>query len=138
MSSDSNFQKELNHYKSEVRKKLLCDSKVSKAFFSDFENDIDNYIAENNVDSITEIYNHFGTADDIANAFFETVDVKTVKKKINIKKLIAVLVVAVIAIWAVVAVVDFVDSKKDQTSYEVHFDTDVESRYENISQEILT
>lgn len=117
MSSDSNFQKELNQYKSEVRKKLLCDSKISKAFFSDFENDIDNYIAENNVDSIDEIYNHFGTADDIANAFFATNDVKSVKKKVNIKKLIAVLVVAIIAIWAVVALVDFIDSHSNNTEY---------------------
>ena len=119
MSSDSNFQKELNQYKSEVRKKLLCDSKISKAFFSDFENDVDNYIAENNVDSIDEIYNHFGTADDIANAFFATNDVKSVKKKVNIKKLIAVLVIAVIAIWGTFVIVDLIDSKKSTVKYEV-------------------
>lgn len=129
MSSDSNFQKELNQYKSEVRKKLLCDSKISKAFFSDFENDIDNYVDENNVTSIEEIYNHFGTADDIANAFFATNDVKAVKKKVNIKKLIAVLIVAIIAIWAVVAVIDLVDSNNAQGSYEVHDVSDSESIY---------
>lgn len=127
MSSESNFQKELNHYKCEVRKKLLCDSKISKTFFSDFENDIDNYISENNVDSIVEIYNHFGTADDIANAFFATNDVKSVRKKVKIKKLIAVLVVAILAIWAAVALVDFTDSKIDNADYEVHYYVDDES-----------
>ena len=122
MSSDSNFQKELNQYKSEVRKKLLCDSKISKAFFSDFENDIDNYISENNVTSIEEIYNHFGTADDIANAFFATNDVKSVKKKVNIKKLIAVLVVAIIAIWAVGMAVIAINASKSAITHTVIYE----------------
>ena len=110
MQTDVGFQKDLKTYKNEIKSKLICKSKVSKRFVEDLHNNIDNYIADNNVTAIEDVYSHFGTADDIANAFFETVDIKTVRKKICIKKLIAVLVAAVIVIVATgvtVAVIDF-------------------------------
>lgn len=122
MQTDSSFQKDLKTYKNEIKSKLICDSKVSKKFFEDLQNNIDNYIVENNAKSIEEIYKHFGTADDIAKAFFETTDIDTVKRKISIKKLIAVLVIAIVVIWGIVAIVDFVDSKNAQDIYEVQYD----------------
>ena len=130
MINDDNFLKELNHYKNEVKSKLLCDSKISKAFIVDFENDIDNYIIENDVCSIDEIYNHFGTADDIANAFFLMNDVKSVKKKVNVKKLIAVLVASIIAIWAVGMVVIAINARKSAITHTVIYEVE-ESNTDN-------
>lgn len=137
MFSDNSFEKDLKHYKREIKSKLLCNTKESKACYKSLCNDIDNYIADNEVISIDAIYNHFGTADEIANAFFFNVDIKTVKSKIGIKKLVAVLVVAIVVIWAIVAVVDFKDSNSAQGAYEVHNNVSNEITSENILSEDL-
>lgn len=131
MQTDVSFQKDLKIYKNEIKSKLICDSKVSKKFVEDLQNNIDNYIADNDVTSIEEIYNHFGTADDIANAFFETVDIKTVRKKIGLKKLIAVLVVTVIIICGISMTVMVMNSKKADLAYEVHYGYEDESDFLN-------
>lgn len=127
MQTDGSFQKDLKTYKNQIKSKLICDSKVSKTFVKDLQNSIDNYIADNEVSSIDEIYKHFGTADDIANAFFETVDITTVKRKISIKKLIAVLMAAVIAIVAVGVTVATISFNKSNCLYGVFGDVIDES-----------
>ena len=134
MQSDASFQKDLKTYKNEIKSKLICDSKVSKKFFEDLQNNIDDYIADNNATSIEEIYKHFGTADEIAKAFFETTDISTIKKKISVKKLIAILVIAVVVIWGIVVAFDFVDSKNAQSTYEVQYEYEFleESTSDNI------
>ena len=127
MQTDVGFQKDLKTYKNEIKSKLICKSKVSKRFAEDLQNNIDNYIADNNVTAIEDVYSHFGTADDIANAFFETVDIKTVRKKIRIKKLIAVLVTAVIVIVAAGVTVAVIDSNNANALYGVFEDVVEES-----------
>lgn len=127
MQTDVGFQKDLKTYKNEIKSKLICKSKVSKRFAEDLQNNIDNYIADNNVTAIEDVYSHFGTADDIANAFFETVDIKTVRKKIRIKKLIAVLVAAVIVIVATGVTVATIDLNQANGSYEVVYSLEEES-----------
>lgn len=124
---NNDFQNDLKIYKNDVKSKLLCDSKISKALFKDLQNDIDNYIEDNNVTSIEEIYKHFGSADDIATAFLDTVDIAAVKRKMNIKKLIAVLVAAVIIICGIGMTVMVMNSKKADLVYEVHYGFEEES-----------
>lgn len=132
---NNDFQNDLKIYKNDVKSKLLCDSKISKTLFKDLQNDIDNYIEDNNVTSIEEIYNHFGSADDIATAFLDTVDIAAVKRKMNIKKLIAVLVAAVIIIWGIGMTVIVMNSKKADLVYEVHYGLEEESDSLNNIQE---
>lgn len=129
MQTDSSFQKDLKTYKNEIKSKLICDSKVSKKFFEDLQNNIDNYIVENNAKSIEEIYKHFGTADDIAKAFFETTDIDTVKRKISIKKLIVILVIAIISIFAIVMIFVGIDATQKNVAYEIQDISDAESIY---------
>lgn len=133
---NNDFQNDLKIYKNDVKSKLLCDSKISKTLFKDLQNDIDNYIEDNNVTSIEEIYNHFGSADDIATAFLDTVDITAVKRKMNIKKLIAVLVAAVIIIWGIGVLIATIHSHNTNLSYEVHYGIEEESDSLNNIQEI--
>lgn len=121
-------------YKNEIKSKLICDSKVSKKFFEDLQSNIDNYIADNNATSIEEIYKHFGTADEIAKAFFETTDISTIKKKIFVKKLIAILVIAVVVIWGIVVVIDLMGSSAATVSHEVVNEIIDESEYSEMEK----
>lgn len=132
MQTDVGFQKDLKTYKNEIKSKLICKSKVSKRFAEDLQNNIDNYIADNNVTAIEDVYSYFGTADDIANAFFETVDIKTVRKKISIKKMIVILSIAVIIILIIGAKVTINYSNKSNAIYEVHYNVEDESTFKNI------
>lgn len=134
MQSDASFQKDLKTYKNEIKSKLICDSKVSKKFFEDLQSNIDNYIADNNATSIEEIYKHFGTADEIAKAFFETTDISTIKKKISVKKLIAILVIAVVVIWGIVVVIDLIGSRAATVSHEVVNEIIDESEYSEMEK----
>ena len=119
MFSDSNLQKDLKRYKSEIKSKLLCNTKESKACFENLQEDIDNYIVDNNVISIDDIINHFGTANDIANAFFANVDMRTLKRKINTKKLLTIFVIVVIVIWSIAMILITINSNKETVSFEV-------------------
>ena len=107
---------------------------MSKKFFEDLQSNIDNYIADNNATSIEEIYKHFGTADEIAKAFFETTDISTIKKKIFVKKLIAILVIAVVVIWGIVVVIDLMGSSAATVSHEVVNEIIDESEYSEMEK----
>ena len=136
MQSDASFQKDLKTYKNEIKSKLICDSKVSKKFFEDLQSNIDNYIADNNATSIEEIYKHFGTADEIAKAFFETTDISTIKKKISVKRLIAVFVVCVIVIVAIGVTIATIDANKNNSSYTNFYPVEEVSDIEEIQEDI--
>lgn len=117
MNSDKQLKQDLKRYKREIKSKLLCNTKESSACFNNMVEDIDNYVADNPNVTIETVIKKFGSADEIADSFFSCVDMQTVRKKINIKKLIAVLVVTVIAVWGIVVAFGFIDSQSDTPDY---------------------
>lgn len=117
MNSDKQLKQDLKRYKREIKSKLLCNTKESSACFNNMVEDIDNYVADNPNVTIDTVIKKFGSADEIADSFFSCVDMQTVRKKINIKKLIAVLVVTVIAVWGIVVAFGFIDSQSDTPDY---------------------
>lgn len=117
MNSDKQLKQDLKCYKHEIKSKLLCNTKESSACFNNMVEDIDNYVADNPNVTIDTVIKKFGSADEIADSFFSCVDMQTVRKKINIKKLIAVLVVTVIAVWGIVVAFGFIDSQSEKSDY---------------------
>lgn len=117
MNSDKQLKQDLKRYKREIKSKLLCNTKESSACFNNMVEDIDNYVADNPNVTIDTVIKKFGSADEIADSFFSCVDMQTVRKKINIKKLIAVLVVTVIAVWGIVVAFGFIDSQSEKSDY---------------------
>ncbi len=117
MNSDKQLKQDLKRYKREIKSKLLCNTKESSACFNNMVEDIDNYVADNPNVTIETVIKKFGSADEIADSFFSCVDMQTVRKKINIKKLIAVLVVTVIAVWGIVVAFGFIDSQSEKSDY---------------------
>lgn len=117
MNSDKQLKQDLKRYKHEIKSKLLCNTKESSACFNNMVEDIDNYVADNPNVTIDTVIKKFGSADEIADSFFSCVDMQTVRKKINIKKLIAVLVVTVIAVWGIVVAFGFIDSQSEKSDY---------------------
>ena len=117
MQVDNGFQKDLNRYISDIKSKLLYGSNASKSCLEDLKNEIDAYVDEQGVTSMEDVYARFGTADEVASALNSTADVQTVKKKLNFKKLIAVMVAVFLAAWAIVCIYSAISANKGKVIF---------------------
>lgn len=93
---DNQFNKDLKKYKKRIKRMLLCSNSVAKKFFTDFDRELENYVEENNLSKIDEVYAQFGTAEDVARSFFELADIQKISKWVRLKT--AILTVLVIAL----------------------------------------
>ena len=84
---------------------------------------------------MTAIRQQFGSEEEVANAFLETADMQTVKKKMNIKRLITVFVVAVITILCIGAIITVVGSRYSDARYTVYTEFLEESHSSDFTQE---
>lgn len=135
MQGNSKFQKDLRKYQKTVKSLLLCNTEMSAKFMSDFDNDIAAYIEEHKVSSMDEIYKHFGAPEAVAQSFFETADIKTIKRKISIKQMILCFLVAALAIYGIAMAVVVHNAKKADASYTVVYPAVEESFSDSVTQE---
>lgn len=113
------LEKQVKHYIREIKGYLICDFGTKRRFIKDLRGDIYNYMEDNNITNIEEVTEHFGTPKSIAMSFFESVDIKKVKRRMNISRIILFGVLAVIVIWSVGVTVAVVNSNNDNINYEV-------------------
>ncbi len=111
---------DIDKYIRTVHKQIPYKTNETKKFTDDLKSNINNYVEDNQVNDIEEIKLQFGTEEEVANAFLETVDIKTVKRKISIKRLITVLIVAVIAIWSIGVTIGTIQSNNANSTY-IHY-----------------
>lgn len=90
----------IKKYIKQIRGLLLCDAKTAKCFLSDFENDIVNYIEDNNVKSIDEVIKKFSDPESVARSFLETANIQKIRKRIRIKNIIITTIIVAILMWA--------------------------------------
>lgn len=118
---------EVKIYVKSIKKRLLYNTKESKQYLKNLETNIMEYMDEFQVTDMAEIKSHFGSEEEVANAYFEIVDLKTVKRKINIKRIIAVFFIATITIWSVGALITTIQANNATGSYSVHYEIEEES-----------
>lgn len=111
---------EIDKYIKTISKQIPYKSDETKKFIDDLKSNINNYVEDNQVKDIAEIKLQFGTEDEIANAFLETVNIKTVKRKISIKRLLICFVVAVITIWSIGVIIGTIQSNNANSTY-IHY-----------------
>lgn len=106
---DKKLNKDINRYLREIKALLICDRLTKHRFVRDFKNDLFEY-ADNHPDvGIDALREHFGEPMDIARSFLENVNIKAIKKRMNVSRIIAAGAFAALIIWAVgvtAAVVD--------------------------------
>lgn len=127
---------EIDKYIKTIRKQIPYKTNETKKFIDDLKSNINNYVEDNQVKDIEKIKLQFGTEEEVANAFLETVDIKTVKRKISIKRLITVLIVAVIAIWGIGVTISVIDGNKSRIIFESNYGIEEESESLKLTQEI--
>lgn len=98
--TDKQLDKDIKNYIKEVKSLLICDYKTQNKFIGDIKCRLDEHIENGLIHNIDDVYKRMGTPQDIAKAFFENADVKKVKKKMNITKIILIGVIIALVIWA--------------------------------------
>lgn len=94
------LQNEIKKYIKDIRSLLFCDSKTLKSFLKDFENDVINFADDNGVTDMQQIVEHFGAPDQVARGFFETTDLRKIKKRMQVKQYILCGVLVAVFVWA--------------------------------------
>lgn len=98
---DRALAKEIRKYKKHVKALLICDSKTAKSYLSDLENGIADFVENSGATSIEEVITRFGEPEVVARAFFESADIRKIKRRMNIKRVLLAGVLLAVVIWAV-------------------------------------
>lgn len=93
------LKSEIKKYVSDTNALVFTDRATRHNFIRGFENDIFNYAEDNNVADIREIAVRFGEPEEVARNFLETVDLKNLRRRTNLTKLIISFVVSAALIW---------------------------------------
>lgn len=123
---------EVKIYVKNIKKRLLYNTKESKRYLKNLETNIMEYVDEFQVTDMAAIKNHFGSENEIANAYFETVELKTVKRKINIKRIIAIFIITIVCTWIGYLTVALISTTRANPDYIIESNIT-----ENISQNII-
>ncbi len=101
---------DLKTYYKEIDKVLVCEKKEKKAFLDELKLNIEQYINDNNVKTIDEIKERFGSPQEIANSFLGDIDTSSLKKLLSIKKAVIIALIVLVVIIAMVYISAFIDS----------------------------
>ncbi|MBQ3518813.1 MAG: hypothetical protein IJA31_05770 [Clostridia bacterium] len=94
-------QKIIAQYVREVNKEIIATHEQKRKLFDDLKNDIRARIADGKVANYEDIVTHFGTPEQVAKDFFATANIKEIKQKILIRRIVVAVVVT--CIFAVLA-----------------------------------
>lgn len=107
------IEKDIEKYMRAVEEYLVCPKEQKEKVFSEIRNSIYVYAEENGISDIGEVYDHFGTPEEIASQALSTVDPKMIKKALSIKRIVAIALTAIVVSFIVFLVVMFMDAHKD-------------------------
>lgn len=85
-------------YVREVNKEIIATPKQKRKLFGDLKADIRERIADGKIASYEDIIAHFGTPVQVAMDFFATADIKEIKKKLMIRRIIVSAVIVCLLI----------------------------------------
>lgn len=103
-------QKDVNKYISQVKKYLVCPKAEKKQITEDIQSAVYGFVEDRNPQNIAEVYNHFGTPEELAKAHLADVDPKKIKKAINIKRVVVAAVVLALVMFAITMIVALIDN----------------------------
>ena len=107
------IEKDIEKYIDEVEGYLVCLEKSKQKVIDEIRNSIYVYAEENGIADIKEVYDHFGTPEEIASQHLSAVDPKKIKKALSIKRVFAVAMAIIVLMVAVMIIIELIDSHKD-------------------------
>lgn len=105
----SDIEKEIKKYLSEIKNNLVCSGKLKKDIIKEIETSVFEYAERKGIKDIAEVYNHFGTPEEVARTHLAQIDPKKIKKAVNVRKVVVIGVITVIIMLAVYLAASFID-----------------------------
>ena len=120
-------------YVREVNKELIATPKQKRKLFGDLKSDIHDRIADGKIAGYEDIVAHFGTPEQVAKDFFATADIKEIKKKLMIRRIIISAVLFCVLLWVGVVAYLKYEAQKSIHDYAVEsFVVEGEVVYEDV------
>ncbi|MBE6786109.1 MAG: hypothetical protein E7538_07765 [Ruminococcaceae bacterium] len=115
------IEKDIKIYLHAIDNNLVCPKKQKKTILEDIEASIRDYIENENITDISQLYSHFGSAEEIAKTYLaDFVTPADIKRAVNKKKALIIGVIVALIIWLLgvcIAVYDAHDDGPDITVY---------------------
>lgn len=116
-------EKEIKDYYRQIERCLPGSAKAKKRIMDSIRQSVSNYLEENPLTDLAGIRTHFGTPQQIANAYVEQLDTEEVIKKFDIKKTVICVVCGALVLsllmWGVGLVIALIDGHDSDTGYYV-------------------
>lgn len=107
------IEKDIEKYINEVEEYLVCLEKNKQKVIDEIRNSIYVYAEENGISDIGEVYDRFGTPEEIASQHLSAIDPKRIKKALSIKRVVAAAMAAIVLMVAVMIIIELIDSHKE-------------------------
>lgn len=108
---------EIKKYIMDVQSYLICDWQTKRRFIKDLKNDIVDFVDENENVTIDDVRRRFGEPKDIAMGFFENADIKKIKRRMNIGRIISVGIAMALFIWVAAVTIAVIDLHNEEPGY---------------------
>ncbi|MCM1285887.1 MAG: DUF6120 family protein [Acetobacter sp.] len=117
---DKKLDKAIKKYLKEVKSLIICNSKSKRDFMKKYKESIYDYVESNDISTVDKFQENFGDPETIAKAFFADADLKEIKKKLNVKRIILGLIIGILIIWGVFVSLVIFDSYDETHGYFVN------------------
>ena len=109
----------IRQYLREVRKEVRCSAKRKRAFLAELETGLREFAQEAPDLTMEQLIDAFGTPQQRAQDFMETLDAKEVKKAFTWKKAVVIGLIAIVLIWLIALVTMWIDGHVKAHGYGV-------------------
>ena len=114
-------EKLIRQYLKETKKNVACSAKRKRAFLAQLEAGLRELAQETDEVTMEQLTEAFGTPQQQAQSFMETLDAKEIKKAFGWKKIVLIAMIAIILIWLVAVVTLWIDGHNGVHGYEVEY-----------------
>ncbi len=112
-------EKLIRQYLKETKKNVACSAKRKRAFLAQLEAGLRELAQETDDLTMEQLTEAFGTPQQQAQSFMETLDAKEVKKAFGWKKIVLIGVIAALLIWGAIGLIAIIDSHNSVNGYTV-------------------
>ena len=109
-------EKEIEKYLSEIRVSLVCSSKLKNEIISEIEGFVYDFAEHKEIRDISEIYEHFGTPEEMAKTYLSQADPKEIKRAVNVRKVVVIGITVALLMLAGSLLISLMDAHKSYNS----------------------
>lgn len=112
------IEKDIKIYLHAIDNNLVCPKKQKKVILEDIAASIRDYIEDENITDISQLYSHFGSAEEIAKTYLaDFVTPADIKKAVNKKKALIIGVIVALIIYVLALIIVIVDGHISVNGY---------------------